>query len=344
MDVREMLERLCRAPGPSGFEQAAADEAAALLEPFVDEITGDRRGNVIGVRRCGRKGAKRVLLDAHLDEIGFVITGISQGFLRFQTVGGVDPRMLPSSEVTVLTDPPLHGVVACLPPHVLTKAEMDKAFSMDKLYIDVGLSQEAAEERIPIGTRAVFSGQVLSLGERQLSGKAMDDRACFACLIKVAELLMDKPLDVDVYFMGSVGEEVGGSGAACGAFAIDPEVCIAVDVTHGRTPDGPKDKTFPLGGGAAIGVGPNMTRWIGTRMLALARELQIPHQIEVMEGSSGTNGWDMQIAREGIPTMVISLPLKYMHTPVETLELTDMEAVAGLIAAFVLAMGKEDMP
>ena len=160
-------------------------------------------------------------------------------------------------------------------------------------------------------------------------------------LRQAAELLRDRELDVDLYLLGSTREEVSGAGATVGTWAVQPDFCVAVDVTHGKTPDGPADKAFAIGGGPAIGVGPNMTRWMTNRMLAKAKERQIPYQLEVMSGHTGTNGWEMQISREGVATSVLSLPLKYMHSPIEVLSLADMEQVAALLVAFTEGLGKE---
>lgn len=341
MDVRAALNQLCQANGPSGFETQAIQCASKLLKPLVDETWIDRAGNLIGVRRCRKAHAKRVLLDAHLDEVGLIVTGIDGGFLRFQTIGGVDVRMLADREVTLLTDPPLFGVITCLPPHIQDKEAFDQTPAIEKLLIDVGLSAEQAKEQIPLGTPAVFRSDCFSLGERNFCGKALDDRAGFIALLCALERLQQEPLPVDLYVMGSTQEEVGGLGAGNGAYAICPDCCVAVDVTFGQSPDTPKEKTFQLGSGAAIGVGPNMTRWMSQRMIGLAQEEKIPYQIEVMEGSSGTNGWAMQIVREGIATMVVSLPVKNMHTPVEVLALSDLEAVSALIAAFIRSFKEE---
>lgn len=339
--IREMLSALCPLPGPSGFERPVALRAAELLRPYTDEVSVDRMGNLVGVRRCGIPGAKSILLDAHLDEIGLMVIGSEEGFLRFRTIGGVDPRMLPDREVTILTDPPLFGVVACLPPHVQQPGDADKSTPISELVIDTGLSQEEVDSTIPAGTPCVFRDGCFPLGKRQVCGKSMDDRACFVTLLRAVELLQDKALDVDLYVLGSTREEVSHGGAATAVWRIAPDCCVAVDVTHGKTPDTPADRTSVLGGGPAIGVGPNMTRWMTERMFAKAKANEIPVQYEVMAGATGTNGWDMQIAREGIATSVLSLPLKYMHSPVETLDLSDIEAVASLLAAFVEGIGEE---
>lgn len=339
--LREMLSELCPLSGPSGFERPVALRAAELLRPYVDEVSIDRMGNLIGVRRCGIPGAKSILLDAHLDEIGLIVIGSEDGFLRFRSIGGVDPRMLPNREVTILTNPPLFGVVACLPPHVLQAGEADRSVPLEELYIDTGLSQEEVEKLIPAGTPCVFRDGCFPLGEKQMCGKAMDDRACFVTLLRAAQMLQDKTLDVDLYILGSTREEISHGGAAVATWTVAPDCCIAVDVTHGKTPDSPKYRTNDLGGGPSVGIGPNMTRWMTERMIAKAKEADIDIQYDVMAGATGTNGWDMQIAREGIATHVLSLPLKYMHSPVETLDLSDVEAVAALLAAFVEGLGEE---
>lgn len=339
--IREMLSALCPLPGPSGFERPVALQAADLLRPYMDEVSVDRMGNLLGVRRCGIPGAKSILLDAHLDEIGLMVIGSEEGFLRFRTIGGVDPRMLPDREVTILTDPPLFGVVACLPPHVQKEGDADKSIPITDLYIDTGMSQEEVEAQIPAGTPCVFRDGCYPLGNHQMYGKSMDDRACFITLIRAVEMLQDKQLDVDLYILGSTREEVSHGGAATAVFHVAPDCCVAVDVTHGKTPDSPVERTSVLGGGPAIGVGPNMTRWMTERMKAKAKLCEIPFQFEIMAGNTGTNGWDMQIAREGIATSVVSLPLKYMHSPVETLDMDDIENVALLLAAFVENLGEE---
>ena len=341
MEIRQVLSSLCAAVGPSGFEEKVARLAVDWMSPLVDEAYVDRFGNAIGVRRCGKTGAKRLLLDAHLDEIGLMVTGIEEGYLQFRTIGGVDARMLPDQELTVLTDPPRFGVVACQPPHVQQPGEAGKTVSISELRVDVGLSQEEAEHTIPLGTPMVFRGGCFPLGEGQICGKSMDDRACFTALLRAAELLQGRELDVDLYLMGSTKEEVSGAGAMVGTFALEPDCCVAVDVTHGKTPDSPSSLELELGKGPAIGVGPNMTRWMTQRMIDKAESGQFPYQLEVMTGHTGTNGWHMQIAREGIATSVISLPLKYMHTPIEVVEERDIEAVASLLAGFVQDLDRE---
>lgn len=340
METEQILRTLCAVGAPSGFERPAVLAAKELLEPLMDEVRIDRLGNLIGLRRCGKPGAKKLLLDAHLDEVGLVVTGHKDGFLRFKA-NGVDCRMLPDREVLILTEPPMLGVAACLPPHVLSAEDREKAPEVKDLFIDTGLSQEEAERKIPVGTPVVYRTDFASLGERQVCTKALDDRSCFAVLLRAAELLRDQELDVDLYVLGSVCEETGGVGAQVGAQGLAPDFCVAVDVTHGRTPDSPKDEAFVMGGGPVVGIGPNMARWMTKRLLDKAAGLDMAVQKEVMEGNTGTNGWEMQVANEGIATAILSVPLKYMHTPVEVVERGDLEDCARLLAAFAVDLGKE---
>ncbi len=336
MTAFEQLARLTQFPGPTGFEGAAAETAAELLRPLADEVWTDTMGSVLGVKRCGKTGAKKLLLDAHLDEVGLIVTGHDRGYLRFSTLGGIDPRILPNREVTVLTDPPLTGIVAGALPE-----DDDKAVSMSDLRIDVGLTQQEAQARIPVGTPVAYREDTFRLGETRVAGKSLDDRSCFYLLLRTLELLRERELDVDVYVLGSVGEEVDSRGAITAAYGVAPDCAVAVDVTFGSSADCSGDECFPLGSGPVIGVGPNIAQWMFRRMKDKAEAEKIPYSVEVMAGSTGTNGWDIQILREGISTAILSIPLRYMHTPLEVIDLGDVEQCARLLAAFVERIGEE---
>lgn len=207
MNTLDCLKRLCQTGGPSGYETHVAAVAAELLAPWMDEVWTDRLGNVIGVRRCGKPNAKRLLLDAHLDQIGLMVTGVEDGYLRFTSIGGVDPRMLPGREVTILTQPSQFGIISCPPTHGVSQEERGRAPALTEYYVDTGLSQEAAEEKIPVGTPMVFRECFLELEGGRICSGAMDDRACFVALLRTAQLLSGQQLDVDLYIMGSTREE-----------------------------------------------------------------------------------------------------------------------------------------
>ena len=335
MRIEEYTRQLCRECGPSGYESAVADRAEELMRPLVDEVYRDVMGNLFGIRRSGKSGAKHLLLDAHLDEVGFVVTEITDGFLRFSAIGGVDSRMLPGREVTVMGEEPVYGVIDCLPPHVLTAEQREQAIQVKDLYIDLGLTQEETEKRVPIGTPGVFRGDLIRLQGDNISGKALDDRLCAAVLLAVLEELKGEEIPWDLTVMLSVQEEVGCRGAKPGIWSAGPDWCIAVDVTFARTPDCMEPGTFPPGKGCTIGVGPNATRSITDALIRTAGTAKIPYSVEVLPGNSGTNGWPMQVSRQGVATAIVSVPIKYMHSPVETVRLCDAEAAARLLSEFI---------
>ncbi len=341
MDMINTLFALSAAVGPTGRESEATKTAKELLDPYVDSVTSDVLGNLIGIRTAAGRGAKCILLDAHLDEVCMYVTDHHKGFLKFEAVG-IDPRILPGLEVKICTEPPVYGVVNCLPPHILTAEEREKAFEMDKLRIDCGMTQEEAVKAIPVGTPVVYATKPFCMGEKTVCGKSLDDRACFAVLIRTMELLKDHPLPVDVCILGSVQEEYTGAGAAAGAYNMMPDWAIAVDVTFGTTPDSDKKGTFALGKGPTIGIGPRLNRKMYQSLSELAKEKEIPVNKEILPRDTGTNADDMQISREGVATGCLSLPLRYMHTPIETVHLDDLENAAQLLAAYILSL-KEDV-
>ena len=335
MELREIIKEFSALSAPSGSETPAAERIRELLTPLVDEVSVDAMGNLIGVKKSGIEGAPRMLLDAHMDEVGFIVTEVVEGYLKFSTIGGVDSRMLPGREVTVLADEPLYGVIGCLPPHVLSAEEREQAIKVKDLYIDIGYSQEDAEKRVQPGTYGVFRGDAFDLGSEYICGKAMDDRMCVAMLLKVMENLKDVKLGYDLYIMASVQEELGCRGAQAAAFGIAPDYCIAVDVTHASTPDASGPETFKAGCGAVITVGPNVNRRMSDALMAYCREKDIGYKIEVAPAHSGTNAWPIQISREGVCTGILSVPIKYMHSPVETVKLSDAEVGVELLTGFL---------
>lgn len=334
MNQIETLTQLCTLPGVTGFEQQAAAAVAELLRPLVNKVDIDPFGTVTGILVSPQPGAKTVLLDAHLDQIGFVITEVLDGgFLRFAPVGGVDPRMLLGCEVTILAAESLFGVISCTPPHLMQAGEQDKAVPIHQMLIDTGF--EDARLRIPVGTPVVFRQQPVQLSKGVFMSKCLDDRAGILAILQALRQLDRKQLAVNVAVLFSCQEEVTSLGALTGAFRIRPDYAIAVDVSHAKTPDAPTGETFEFGGGVMIGMGPNMNTALTRALLRLARAEEIDHQIEVMEGNTGTNAWEMQIAACGTAQAILSIPLRYMHTPIEAVKLSDIDATADLIAAFL---------
>ena len=347
MTSERYLKLLCEAKGPTGFERPVAQIAAEAIAPFADEVRVDTLANLVAIRRCGLKDPKKLLIAAHLDEVGLVVTGHEDGFLCVGQIGGVDQRVLPDRDLCVLTDPPRLGVMSVQPPHVLKAEDMGKAIPMEELRVDVGMTQEEVVRAIPVGTPVAFRTRGFRLGETRYGCKTLDDRACFAALVRAAELIKDKDLPWDVYFVGSTGEERGEGGAPAAVFAAEADVCIAIDVCQASTPDAnPKIHNgiynYELGGGPVISVGPNITKHIGKRLLALAKQNGLPFQTAARPGKTGTDAWHMHIVREGVASGLIGLPLRYMHSPTECIDLEDLERCAQLVAAFALG-GEQSM-
>ena len=339
MKLDELTITLCSLAGPSGSEGCVCEYIKNYIAPFADEVSTDPLGNLLAMKRCGKPGAKTLLLDAHMDEIGLIVTAVEEGFLRFQNLGGVDPRVLPAAEVSVLCEGgALPGVICTMPPHVMKPGDTDKAPEIDKLCIDIGFPQEEAEKRVPPGTPVVFAAGCAPLGEGSLCGKALDDRSCAAIAVKAFEELSGKEdLTADLWLMISTQEEVGGRGAMTGSYAAAPEYAIVLDTTFDKTSDGRRVATS-MRKGAAIGVGPNMNRAMTQELIHLAEEKGIPYQIEVCPGRSGTNAEEIQISHLGVVTALISLPIRYMHTPAETARIEDMESVLRLVTEYAASM------
>lgn len=335
MELRAIIEKLSSMYGPISFEQDVTAWLAEQIKPFCDKVYTDVMGNLIAVKKCGKENAPKMILDAHIDEIGLIVTGIENGFLHFAPLGGVDPRILPALQVKVLTDPPIHGLIDSLPPHALKADEMEKPFDIEKLTIDIGMSQEEAEKLVPLGTPVVFDVEPVMLGENRLCGKSLDDRACAAIICKVMEELAEDTLNLDMYYLFSAQEEVGARGATTAAFDIAPDYCIAMDVNFAKSPDSNGYDQMDMGGGPAIAIGPNMNHKMSTDLIGLAKNLEMPYQVDVIRANSGTNAWPIQISRGGVATALISLPLKYMHTPHEVMDLRDGENIVKLVSEYI---------
>lgn len=337
--MRDTLKKLCALRAVSGFEYRIFDEAAKLFKPYADEVYSDRLGNLIAVKRCGKENAKRVMIEAHMDEIGLMVREIDErGFISFVSVGGIDPRILPASEVIVHGKRDLKGVIGAKPPHLQEASEADKAPKIKDMTIDVLLEPDEVRELVSVGDSVTLCSDTTALSGDILSGKTMDDRACVAVLVKTMQSLSRLRLEADIYAVCAVCEEVGGRGAMTSGFDIMPDIAIALDVTHGVTPDNSRD-AFELGSGAAISTGPNIHPALFERLLSAAKDGGIKYSVEVEGGDTGTDAWLLQVCSTGIPTALLSVPLRYMHTSVETLSESDLNACRELLVRFIAEIG-----
>lgn len=332
MDIQKVLSEAAGKLGPSGQEMQIAEYFAEKFRPFVDEVTVDNMFNVIAHKKGN---GPKVMLCAHMDEIALMVIGIEDdGSLRLGNVGGVDPRILPACRVWVHGKEKLFGTIGALPPHLLTAADRQKNYDRKDLYVDVGLPGDKVKELVHVGDLVTFNCPFTELLNGQIASKTMDDRACVTILLLAAERLMHMECNADVYFVGSTQEEVGSRGAMTAAFAIDPDLAIAFDVDHATIPGSRPDTTVDLDSLCAT-IGPFIQPKLLDRLLDCAKRHHVKLQTAVSARSTYTDADEVGGSRAGIPTVLLSLPLKYMHTTVETINLDALTEGGRVIAHFL---------
>jgi len=336
VQIAPLLKKLSEARGISGYEAEVRGIVAEEFGRYADEVQTDKLGSVIALKKGeGEEPRRRIMLAGHMDEIGLIVTKLEQGFLHFTSVGGFDERTLLGQEVTVHGRKELPGIIGSRPPHVLPEEEREKTIAMDKLFIDVGMREEELERLVRVGDLVTLRREFTQLQGDLVTGKAFDDRAAVASILVCLEGLASIRHVWDVYAVATVQEEVGLRGAITSAYGLAPDMGIAIDVTFGNQPGVSEAETLEMGKGPAIGFGPNIHPKLHQTLVEAARELEIPYQVEPIPGGSGTDAWAIQVTREGIPTALLSIPLRYMHTSVETLSLKDVERTGRLMAGFI---------
>jgi endoglucanase len=274
------------------------------------------------------------MLAAHMDEIALMVTQVEKGFLRVTQVGGFDPRVLVGQEVVIHGRREAGGVVASVPPHFTDAVDRDKPVPLDKLFIDAGLPPEELAAFVRVGDLVTLRPRWTPLNGGYAACKAMDDRASVAAMILCMEELARSRHEWDVCAVATVQEEVTMAGAATGAWGIEPTAALAMDVTFGLQAGVSPTEGVKLDGGPGIGLGPNFHPAVVDRLIASARGREIPHQMEAIAGSSGTDAWAIQVSRSGVPCGLVGIPVRSMHTTVETVCLRDVERAARLVAVF----------
>ncbi|OPZ90168.1 MAG: putative aminopeptidase YsdC [Firmicutes bacterium ADurb.Bin419] len=336
MDYIGVLKDLSSFTGVSGREEGISFYIAGLFKKYCDSVETDKFYNVIGYKKGSSESGKKVMIMAHHDEIGLMVKSIDKnGFIKFTNMGGVDSKILLAQEVIIHGKKELYGVIGAKPPHLLKPEEEKKSVKMDDLYIDTGHSRESISQFVSIGDIITLKTYPFELKNNKLSSKCFDNRAGVAVLLDIMERLSKLKHYDDVIFVATSQEELGLSGAKIAAYNINPDLAIVVDACHGDIPDAPKDETYPLGKGPAIAIGPNLHRLNTKKLIDLAKEENIPYQVDVEPGNTGTEAWATQVSRAGIPTLLVSVPLKYMHTTVETIHVNDIKNSGKLIAKFV---------
>ena len=335
-EIVPFLKSLISVAGLSAHEGPVLHLIQERWRPLVDEISTSRLGSLHALQR-GRGRGKRpsIMVAAHMDAIGLMVTSIVDGFLHFDEVGGIDPRILPGTPVIVHAKRDLPGVVAMPPASTLPDAGREGALGLRHLLVDVGLPPSRVAALVRVGDLISFDTKPSELAGETLSGHTLDNRASVAALTVCLDELQSKQHQWDVWAVATSQEEETLGGAATSAFALKPDLAVVVDVTFAKGPSADGWETAPLGKGPTLGWGANMHPFLYREFETLAKALEIPVSMELAPSYSGTDANAIQVAGEGIPTMLLGIPLRYMHTPVELVAVRDVQRVGRLLSEFV---------
>jgi putative aminopeptidase FrvX len=350
-DLTKLLTLLTETAGPSGSESRISRVIEETWSPLVDSIERDRVGNLIAVKNGSAPLPRpRLLLAAHMDEIGLMVKQLAaypdeetgSGFLRMTQVGGVDIRHLVGQTVIVHGsgegEPNLVGIIGSLPSHMMPKLKSNNSFGYDELVVDVGLPYRELVEQVTVGDFITFRQPFRELLNQRVTGKALDNRASVAAVTLCLEYLQERQHDWDVIAVATAQEETALLGAFTSAFSQSPDAAIAIDVTFGQGPGAKDDETFELDEGPTIGLGPNFHPGIYAALNDAAGRMEMKVHPEPTWYAGGTDAFGLQVARQGIPTGLVSIPLRYMHTMVETLAIRDIKRTGRLLAEFVAGL------
>jgi len=340
----ELLKRLSEAPGIPGQEGKIRAIVTEALSDAVDEIRTDNLGNLIAHKRGT---GPVVAIAAHMDEIGFIVRHIDEktGFLRIHPLGGFDVKTLIAQRVVVHTQAgDLIGAIGSKPVHIMTEEERKKLPELKELFVDLGLPADAVKERVAIGDPVTLRQDFIEL-EQVFSGKALDDRA--GLYIGIEAIKQAKKVACDLYFIGTTQEEVGLRGARVAGFRVHPDIGIALDTTLAVDLPGvsPAERITQLGKGVAIKLTDSASishPGLVQAMKAIAQTRKIPYQMEILP-RGGTDAGALQMAQEGVAAITLSLPTRYVHSVVETAHRADLQAVIGLLSAFLEEADQVDL-
>ena len=331
MDIK-LLEKLSNAVC-LGHVTDARDIVKAELSG-VAEI--EEFGQVGLIAKINKGKDKTLLLDAHIDEVGFIVTSIlGDGFVRVTNIGGNDPKILPATVVTIHGKKRVSAVFASTPPHLSSGDKEIK--ELKDLVLDTGLNN--AEEIISVGDLVTYKSEFCSLYDSRVTGKALDDRAGVFCLVELAKRIYDKDIPYNLVFSFSEGEELGLRGATTAAFEIAADEAIAIDVSFGDAPAVRPDQSGRLSLGPMLGISPVLNREVTETLKRIAKERDIPIQFEVMGGKTSTDADVISISKSGVKTGLLSIPLRNMHTPAEVIDIDDLESTIDLLEAYILGGG-----
>lgn len=338
-DLTQFLTELISAPGLSGYEKPISDLIERAWQPLTDDIHHSRLGSLHALKRgAGQEPRPSLLFATHMDAIGLMVTGVSEEFLHVTEIGGLDPRVLPGQIVSVHGREDLPGIIVQPPAHLLPHGHQRGPVPLEHLLVDTGLTSRDLSRKVRVGDLISFAQPPIQMDGELLAGHSLDNRASVAALTACLEILQNRSALWDVWAVATTQEEETMGGASTSAFQIRPSLGVAIDVTFGASPGSPNHLTFPMGKGPVLGWGPNIHPGLHKAFKELAERLEIPYKIEVMPRHSGTDAYGLQVVAEGVPTMVLSIPLRYMHTPVEMISMKDINRAGRLLAEFAASL------
>lgn len=340
MEIKKILKTLCECTGVTGAEREVAETIAEMLKDYTTDVEIDCFNNVVA--KIDNGATQTILLDAHIDQVGMIVTGIDKkGFIKVAPCGGLDRRIVSAQTVTAHTAKgKLKGIVGSKPPHLETGGDANKVPPLDKIFIDFGMtSKEQAEEQIALGDRITVDGDFMEMKNNRIVAPALDDRAGVAAILVAIDQLKNQHVNANIVATFTVQEEVTALGAKVTSYRSDADYAIAVDVSFAMTPDAPALKCGDMGKGVMLSVSALLDKRMSDDLIALAKKEEIPHQIEVLTGrSTGTNIDSIMMSKSGIPSSILSIPLKYMHTPIEMVQIEDVQATADIMCAYIKSM------
>lgn len=343
-DLTQFLTELISAPGLSGYEKPVSELIESAWQPLTDEIHHSRLGSLHALKSgAGPEPRPSLLFATHMDAIGLMVTGIIEEFLHVTEIGGLDPRVLPGQIVTVHGREDLPGIIVQPPAHLLPSGHQRGPIPLEHLLVDTGLTSRDLSRKVRVGDLISFAQPPIQMDGELLAGHSLDNRASVAALTACLEVLQNRSTVWDVWAVATTQEEETMGGASTSAFQIRPSLAVAIDVTFGASPGSPNHLTFPMGKGPVLGWGPNIHPGLHKAFKDLADRLEIPYKVEIMPRHSGTDAYGLQVVAEGVPTMVLSIPLRYMHTPVEMISMKDIKRAGRLLAEFAASLKADFM-
>lgn len=333
-NTKDFLLKLCKGVSVSGFEYNNQNVLIDSFGAYTDSLESDNLGSLIFKKNGTNK--TKIMLAAHFDELGIVITNILDGgFLKFAPIGNTNPTALIAQEVLIKGKKDILGIIGIKHMDLMYDDKKNDAVKIDDLYIDTGFPKEELSQIVRLGDVAVIKRDVIKLKNDYISGRGLDNRSGVAVMFEAAKELNTLSHKSNIYFTATAQEEVGLRGARTSSYKINPDFAIVIDVGMGLSANMNSANIAELGHGPGIVMGSNTHPKLTQKMMEIAKKYDIDYQIKILIGRSGTDAAAIQVTREGIPCIIISIPLRYMHTSVETISFKDIENSGRLIAKFI---------